>query len=73
MLYTELLKLTDDQTTYEQYLDIEAVYMSKDDTTKKVNETIDLSKTAEQTQQKPPVPPKVPLESTPRKSHDIDL
>jgi len=34
MLYCELLTLTDNNATYEQYLDIEAVYMKKDSMTK---------------------------------------
>lgn len=35
MMYSELLKLTDGKATYEQFLDIEAVYMSREKITKK--------------------------------------
>ena len=34
MLYIELLSLTDDKATYEQFLDIESVYKSKEEMTK---------------------------------------
>lgn len=34
MMYSELLKLTDGKATYEQFLDIEAVYMSREEMTK---------------------------------------
>jgi len=34
MLYSELLNLTDDKATYEQFLDIEVEYMKKDSMTK---------------------------------------
>ena len=30
MMYSELLNLTDGKATYEQFLDIEMVYMSKE-------------------------------------------
>lgn len=33
MMYSELLKLTDGKATYEQFLDIEAVYMSREEMT----------------------------------------
>ncbi len=35
MMYSELLNLTDGKATYEQFLDIEAVYMAKESMTKK--------------------------------------
>lgn len=35
MMYSELLDLTDGKATYEQFLDIEAVYMAKENMTKK--------------------------------------
>lgn len=35
MMFLELLKLTDNQATYEQFLDIEAAYMAKESMTKK--------------------------------------
>ena len=34
MMYSELLKLSDGKATYEQFLDIEAVYMSREEMTK---------------------------------------
>lgn len=34
-MYSELLNLTDGKATYEQFLDIEAVYMAKESMTKK--------------------------------------
>lgn len=34
MMYSELLTLTDNKATYEQFLDIEAVYMSREEMTK---------------------------------------
>ena len=40
MMYSELLNLTDGKATYEQFLDIEMVYMSKEDMTKKQAATL---------------------------------
>ncbi len=40
MMYTELLALTDGKATYEQFIEIEAVYMTKEDMTKKQAATL---------------------------------